>query len=282
MSFLIRPQLGRSLSNDTRRHGRERRTGRPRDRGAIRLGKRRSGSSPAVLSARGTAAVCDPGSRGGRLVGRAWRLQAQRGGAFPGRTRAEMLTRRGAQPVASASLLLLTLLGDLGSMRRADAARQCYELCMEIDPVTNQFTGEIYDGAEAFCCTKPAGCGNEGTYSGRVPYGYMEDLRCIAAMRKEPLEVYKWGRIPPKPDDRTLSEKIEGLEYGIRNRMCCKVNACSITDFRDCRRQRAADLEALLAGRRLEGAEEEYLLEEQQQAAVLDRLRQEISEQEHR
>jgi hypothetical protein len=64
--------------------------------------------------------------------------------------------------------------------------------------------------------------------------------------------------------------------------MCCKVDACSITDFRDCRRQRAADLEALLAGRRLEGAEEEYLLEEQQQAAVLDRLRQEISEQEHR
>ena len=177
-------------------------------------------------------------------------------------------------------VLLLVVLGGLGLMRRADAARQCYELCMEIDPVTNQFTGEIYEGAEAFCCTKPAGCGKEGTYSGRVPYGYMEDLRCIAAMRKEPLEVYKWGRIPPKPDTRTLSEKIEGMDYGIRNRLCCKVDACSISDFADCRRQQAADLEVLLAGRRLESVEEAYLLEEQHQA--VDRLRQEISEQKQR
>lgn len=177
---------------------------------------------------------------------------------------------------------LALLLGLLGGLGVVDSARQCYELCMEIDPITNQFTGEIYEGAEAFCCTEPAGCGKEGTYSGVVPYGYMENLRCIAAMRKEPLEVYKWGRIPPKPDTRTLSEKIEGMDYGTRNRMCCSVDACSITDYRDCRRQQAADLEVLLAGRRLESAEEAYLLEEQHQAVVLDRLRAEISDQEHR
>ena len=86
----------------------------------------------------------------------------------------------------------------------------------------------------------------------------MEDMRCIAAMRKEPLEVYKWGRIPPKPDTRTLTEKIEGMDYGIRNRMCCSVDACSITDYQDCARQRAADLEELLAGRRLESVEEAF------------------------
>ena len=186
--------------------------------------------------------------------------------------------------VVSTPLLgvLLVMFGWLGVMRRADAARQCYELCMEIDPVTNQFTGEIYEGAEAFCCTSPNGCGKEGTYSGVVPYGYMEDMRCIAAMRKEPLEVYTWGRIPPKPDTRTQSEKIEGMDYGIRNRMCCKVDACSISDYADCRRQQAADLEVLLAGRRLESVEEAYLLEEQHQVVVLDRLRQEISEQNQR
>lgn len=175
---------------------------------------------------------------------------------------------------------LLLLLCWLSSAHRSEAARQCYELCMEIDPVTNQFTGVIYEGAEAFCCTSPNGCGKEGTYSGVIPYGYMEDLRCIAAMRKEPLEVYKWGRIPPKPDSRTLTEKIEGMDYGIRNRMCCSVDACSITDYQDCARQRAADLEELLAGRRLESVEEAYLLEQQHRTTVQDRLRQELSEQE--
>ena len=51
------------------------------------------------------------------------------------------------------------------------------------------------------------------------------------------LEIYQWGEIPPKPDDRTLPEKIEGQEKGFQNRMCCNIDACSITDFQACRAQ---------------------------------------------
>ena len=43
-----------------------------------------------------------------------------------------------------------------------------------------------------------------------------------------------------------------------------------------CSLQRAADLEALLAGRRLESAEASLELEEQHRATVQDRLRQEL------
>ena len=44
------------------------------------------------------------------------------------------------------------------------------------------------------CCMEARGCG-KGLYSGTIPYCYMEDMRCIATMRKEPLEVYLWGEV---------------------------------------------------------------------------------------
>ena len=193
--------------------------------------------------------------------------------------------RRGRTHLVLAALPVLV--GYLGSLHCVTAARQCYTTCMEIDPTTKQFTGEATPGTEAVCCTNLKGCGSYlGSYSGVIPYGHMEDWRCIAAMRKEPLEVYKWGEIPPKPDLRTLSEKIVGLDHGIRNRLCCKVDACSIADYRDCKRQQQADLEVLLAGRRLETADRDpaYLreLHEVHKSTVLDRLRKELSGQQQR
>lgn len=70
------------------------------------------------------------------------------------------------------------------------------------------------------------------------------------------------------------------MDFGIRNRECCSRDACSISDYADCRRRQAADLEILLAGRRLESAEASHELEEEHKTTVQDRLRQELQGQE--
>ena len=36
--------------------------------------------------------------------------------------------------------------------------------------------------------------------------------RALNGRCRTALEIYQWGEIPPKPDDRTLPEKIEGQE----------------------------------------------------------------------
>ena len=56
------------------------------------------------------------------------------------------------------------------------------------------------------------------------------------------------GEIPPKPDQRTLTEKLDGITRGMDNRMCCNIDACSITDYKACMSQREADRLALLKG----------------------------------
>ena len=99
---------------------------------------------------------------------------------------------RGSPPLLLSFITWLTMLA--GAARLATAARQCYEPCCEKDPATDQLNGVIVEGAEAYCCMEAAGC-FKGSYSGTVPYCFMEDMRCIAAMRKEPLEVYMWGLV---------------------------------------------------------------------------------------
>ena len=146
---------------------------------------------------------------------------------------------------STAQLLCLLCVG----LRTADAARNCYRECLPSADI---------------CMADPNKCDdtNCNTVNRPVtrgpPPGYTEDLRCVASMRRErancsslsgfahtglngrcrtALEIYQWGEIPPKPDDRTLPEKIEGQEKGFQNRMCCNIDACSITDFQACRAQ---------------------------------------------
>ena len=71
----------------------------------------------------------------------------------------------------------------------------------------------------------------------RTAAPYRVAHRALNGRCRTALEIYQWGEIPPKPDDRTLPEKIEGQEKGFQNRMCCSIDACSITDFQACRAQ---------------------------------------------
>ena len=97
--------------------------------------------------------------------------------------------------------LLAAALVLVAQPRRGSAARDCYRPCMPSPEV---------------CLADPRQCEDENCNTdprpvkrGDCPPGFVENLRCVASMRREPLEIYMWGEIPPKPDDRTLPEKIE-------------------------------------------------------------------------
>ena len=149
---------------------------------------------------------------------------------------------RGAEMRPALPLLALLLL--LAAPRPGDAARDCYRPCLPSPDICLEDSRQCED---TNCNTNP-----RPVKAGEVPPGYTEDLRCVASMRREPLEIYKWGEIPPKPDQRTLTEKLDGITRGMDNRMCCNIDACSITDYKACMSQREADRLALLQGRRLE------------------------------
>ena len=185
--------------------------------------------------------------------------------------------------------LLTAALVLVAQPRRGSAARDCYRPCMPSPEV---------------CLADPRQCDDENCNTdprpvkrGDCPPGFVENLRCVASMRREPLEIYMWGEIPPKPDDRTLPEKIEcapclhalrltfpdrpalrclrrsGMAKGYDNRLCCNIDACSITDYKACMSQREADRLALLQGRRLEADVEA-------EQNTLERLRNELRTQE--
>ena len=97
--------------------------------------------------------------------------------------------------------LLAAALVLVAQPRRGSAARDCYRPCMPSPEI---------------CLADPRQCEDENCNTdprpvkeGDCPPGFVENLRCVASMRREPLEIYMWGEIPPKPDDRTLTEKIE-------------------------------------------------------------------------
>jgi hypothetical protein len=56
-------------------------------------------------------------------------------------------------------------------------------------------------------------------------------LRCVADMRREPLEIYKWGRIIPKPDERDRYEREEDIDLSVQNKQCRRDTECSITEY---------------------------------------------------
>ena len=64
-----------------------------------------------------------------------------------------------------------------------------------------------------------------------------------------------------------------GMAKGYDNRLCCNIDACSITDYKACMSQREADRLALLQGRRLEADVEA-------EQNTLERLRNELRTQE--
>ena len=58
-------------------------------------------------------------------------------------------------------------------------------------------------------------------------------MRCVAEMRREPLEIYKWGRILPKPDNRDTYERLEDEDATAIMKECRKAEECSIREYQE-------------------------------------------------
>ena len=67
-------------------------------------------------------------------------------------------------------------------------------------------------------------------------------LRCVADMRREPLEIFKWGRILLKPDNRDMYERIEDQEATAIMKECRRAEECSIREYQEYQAKRAGEL----------------------------------------
>lgn len=70
-------------------------------------------------------------------------------------------------------------------------------------------------------------------------------LRCVADMRREPLEIYKWGRILLKPDNRDMYDRIADEEATTIMKECRRAEECSIREYQEYQAKRAQELLAM-------------------------------------